>query len=69
MNPDAITVAKEGDIIEFERNNMILQGKVVSILENSVIVNLQYMPQFENLDLEHSKTVVAHRNYTIIEEQ
>lgn len=67
MNPDAITVADRGSIIEFDRHDQVLKGRVVTVLDNSVVVDLQYMDNFEELGLEHNRTVVAHRKYTILE--
>jgi uncharacterized protein YkvS len=66
MNPDAITVADKGNIVEFDRHNMVLQGKVITILDNSVVVDLQCMDNFEDLGLEHHRTVVSHKKYTIV---
>jgi len=53
-----------GNIIEF-RNG--LRGIVEKVNENSVIVNLTYMQNFREMDLDE-KTVVNHKNYIIIEE-
>lgn len=69
MENQEITIAQKGDIVTFERGSQILQGKVISILENSVVVDLLVMDNFESLSLEHSRTVVAHKNYTIISER
>ncbi|MFD1735550.1 YkvS family protein [Bacillus salitolerans] len=51
-----------GDIIEFKNG---LQGIVEKVNENSVIVDLTYMDNFQDLDLER-RTVVNHKNYKII---
>ena len=59
-----LKVAKVGNIIEF-RNG--LQGIVEKVNENSVIVDLTYMENFMNLELDE-RTVVNHKNYTIIKE-
>ncbi|WP_108306230.1 DUF2187 family protein [Metalysinibacillus jejuensis] len=59
-----IIVAQIGDIIEFRDG---LQGIVEKINENSVIVNLTYMENFEQLGMEE-RTVINHKRYTIIEE-
>jgi len=53
-----------GNVIEF-RNG--LRGIVEKVNENSVIVNLTYMQNFREMDLDE-KTVVNHKNYIIIEE-
>ena len=55
---------EEEDIIEFRDG---LQGIVEKINENSVIVNLTYMENFEQLGMEE-RTVINHKRYTIIEE-
>ncbi|MFZ0445484.1 MAG: DUF2187 family protein [Bacillus sp. (in: firmicutes)] len=57
-------VAKVGNIIEF-RNG--LQGIVEKVNENSVIVDLTYMENFMNLELDE-RTVVNHKNYKIIKD-
>jgi uncharacterized protein YkvS len=51
-----------GDIIEFKDG---LQGIVEKVNENSVIVDLTYMENFQELELER-RTVVNHKNYKII---
>ncbi len=55
--------AEVGNIIEFKEG---LQGIVEKVNENSVIVDLTYMENYRDLELEE-KTVVNHKNYTIIE--
>lgn len=57
-------IAKIGDVIEFKEG---LQGIVEKINENSVIVDLTYMENYRDLELEE-KTVVNHKNYRIITE-
>jgi uncharacterized protein YkvS len=59
-----LKIAKVGNIIEF-RNG--LQGIVEKVNENSVIVDLTYMENFINLELD-DRTVVNHKNYKIIKE-
>ncbi|QOR67768.1 DUF2187 family protein [Cytobacillus suaedae] len=56
-------VAAIGNIIEFKDG---LQGIVEKVNENSVIVDLTYMDNYRDLDLER-RTVVNHKNYRIIE--
>ncbi|MBE3568823.1 MAG: DUF2187 family protein [Bacillales bacterium] len=56
--------AEVGNIIEFKGG---LRGIVEKVNENSVIVDLTYMENFRELDLEE-KTVVNHKNYTIVHE-
>ncbi len=57
-------LAKVGNIIEFREG---LQGIVEKVNENSVIVDLTYMDNFRDLDVEQ-RTVVNHKNYKIIKE-
>ncbi|RID87598.1 DUF2187 domain-containing protein [Peribacillus asahii] len=54
--------AEVGNIIEFREG---LQGIVEKVNENSVIVDVTYMDNYRDLDLEQ-RTVVNHKNYTII---
>ncbi len=55
-------IAEVGNIIEFRDG---LQGIVEKINENSVIVDLTYMENFDQLEVDE-KTVVNHKNYKII---
>lgn len=55
-------IAEVGNIIEFEDG---LQGIVEKVNENSVIVNLTFMENFIELELEE-KTVINHKRYTIL---
>ncbi|GIN57479.1 YkvS family protein [Lederbergia ruris] len=55
-------IAEIGNIVEFKDG---LQGVVEKVNENSVIVNLTYMENYRDFDLEE-KTVVNHKNYKII---
>ncbi|MEH7380669.1 DUF2187 family protein [Bacillus sp. JJ1533] len=55
-------IAEIGDIIEFREG---LKGIVEKVNENSVIVDLTYMDNYRDLELE-SRTVVNHKNYKII---
>ncbi|WP_175988609.1 DUF2187 family protein [Bacillus sp. Marseille-Q1617] len=56
--------AEIGNVIEFKEG---LKGIVEKVNENSVIVDLTYMKNYRELELEE-KTVVNHKNYTIIEQ-
>ena len=56
-------IAKIGNLIEFKGG---LQGIVEKVNENSVIVDLTYMDNSRDLELEQ-KTVVNHKNYRIID--
>ncbi|AXM88101.1 MULTISPECIES: YkvS family protein [Anoxybacillus] len=55
--------AQIGDIIEFKNG---LRGIVEKVNENSVIVDLTYMDNYKELDLQE-RTVVNHKNYKIVE--
>ncbi|HZH62078.1 MAG TPA: DUF2187 family protein [Metabacillus sp.] len=57
-------IAKVGSIIEFKDG---LTGVVEKVNENSVIVDLTYMDNFHDLDLDR-RTVVNHKNYKIIKD-
>ncbi|MFS0782504.1 YkvS family protein [Bacillus sp. 1P06AnD] len=56
-------IAQIGNLIEFKDG---LKGIVEKVNENSVIVDLSYMDNYRDLELEQ-KTVVNHKNYKIIE--
>lgn len=56
--------AEVGNIIEFRDG---LQGIVEKVNENSVIVDLTYMDNYRDLELEQ-RTVVNHKNYKVIKE-
>ncbi|CEE01234.1 hypothetical protein BT1A1_1405 [Caldibacillus thermoamylovorans] len=56
--------AAVGNVIEFKNG---LRGIVEKVNENSVIVNLTYMQNFREMDLDE-KTVVNHKNYIIVDE-
>ncbi len=55
--------AEIGDLIEFREG---LKGIVEKVNENSVIVDLTYMKNYRDLELEE-KTVINHKNYKIVE--
>jgi uncharacterized protein YkvS len=57
-------IAKVGSVIEFKDG---LTGVVEKVNENSVIVDLTYMENFRELDLDR-RTVVNHKNYKIIKD-
>lgn len=57
-----MTKAEVGNVIKFKDG---LQGIVEKVNENSVIVDLTIMENFRELEIEE-KTVVNHKNYTII---
>ncbi len=56
--------AEVGNIIEFRGG---LQGIVEKVNENSVIVDLTYMDNYRDLELDQ-RTVVNHKNYRVIQE-
>lgn len=58
-----MTVAEVGNIVEFYDG---LRGRVEKINDNSVIVDLTIMDNFNELDLPE-KTVINHQRYTIVE--
>ncbi|MEK4030373.1 MULTISPECIES: DUF2187 family protein [Bacillaceae] len=58
-----MTKAEVGNVIKFKNG---LQGIVEKVNENSVIVDLTIMENFRELEMEE-KTVVNHKNYTIIQ--
>ena len=55
-------IAEVGNIIEFKDG---LRGIVEKVNDNSVIVDLTYMDNYQDLDLDR-RTVVNHKNYRII---
>jgi uncharacterized protein YkvS len=57
-----VEIATVGSIIEFKDG---LQGIVEKVNENSVIVNVSIMENFEELEVEE-KTVVNHKRYKIV---
>ncbi|MBT2687797.1 DUF2187 family protein [Bacillus sp. ISL-47] len=56
--------AEVGNIIEFRDG---LQGIVEKVNENSVIVDLTYMDNYRDLDLDQ-RTVINHKNYRVVKE-
>ncbi|HFE5392390.1 TPA: YkvS family protein [Staphylococcus aureus] len=58
-----MTVAEVGNIVEFMDG---LRGRVEKINDNSVIVDLIIMENFNDLDLPE-KTVINHKRYKIVE--
>ncbi|WP_066174747.1 YkvS family protein [Bacillus marinisedimentorum] len=57
-------IAKIGDLVAFKEG---MRGKVEVVYENSVIVDLTVMDNYQELDFENSKTVVNHKKYEILE--
>ncbi|HDB4048710.1 TPA: DUF2187 family protein [Staphylococcus aureus] len=58
-----MTVAEVGNVVEFMDG---LRGRVEKINDNSVIVDLTIMENFNDLDLPE-KTVINHKRYKIVE--
>ncbi|MDM5825726.1 DUF2187 family protein [Staphylococcus aureus] len=58
-----MTVAEVGNIVEFMDG---LRGRVEKINDNSVIVDLTIMENFNDLDLPE-KAVINHKRYKIVE--
>ncbi|HDC6211945.1 TPA: DUF2187 family protein [Staphylococcus aureus] len=58
-----MTVAEVSNIVEFMDG---LRGRVEKINDNSVIVDLTIMENFNDLDLPE-KTVINHKRYKIVE--
>ncbi|HCU0048159.1 TPA: DUF2187 family protein [Staphylococcus aureus] len=58
-----MTVAEVGNIVEFMDG---LRGRVEKINDNSVIVDLTIMENFNDLDLPE-KTVINHKRYKVVE--
>ncbi|HCZ8800875.1 TPA: DUF2187 family protein [Staphylococcus aureus] len=58
-----MTVAEVGNIVEFMDG---LRGRAEKINDNSVIVDLTIMENFNDLDLPE-KTVINHKRYKIVE--
>lgn len=56
--------AEVGNVIEFRGG---LKGIVEKVNENSVIVDLTYMDNYRDLELDQ-RTVINHKNYKIIKE-
>jgi uncharacterized protein YkvS len=56
--------AEVGNIIEFRGG---LKGIVEKVNENSVIVDLTFMDNYRDLELDQ-RTVVNHKNYKVVKE-
>ncbi|CAM3684505.1 YkvS family protein [Mesobacillus zeae] len=56
--------AQVGNVIEFKEG---LRGIVEKVNENSVIVDLTYMDNYRDLELDQ-RTVINHKNYKVIKE-
>jgi uncharacterized protein YkvS len=58
-------IAKEGDKVLFERNGIVIIGKVSKVREESVIVTIS-KSDADALKVDTPLTVVSHKNYQII---
>jgi len=56
--------AEVGNVIEFRGG---LKGIVEKVNENSVIVDLTYMDNYRDLELDQ-RTVINHKNYKLIKD-
>ncbi|CEG26623.1 YkvS family protein [Bacillus sp. B-jedd] len=56
--------AEVGNVIEFRGG---LKGIVEKVNENSVIVDLTYMDNYRDLELDQ-RTVINHKNYKVIKD-
>ena len=57
--------AKIGDFISFKRKDLLCEGEVEIVRDNSVIVKVSDETH-EKLEYDTAKTVVRHTNYVII---
>lgn len=62
---NSMRIAEVGDKITFTRNGFSLEGIVVIVKDESVIVEL-HKSDAMILSLDTSLTVVAHKNYRVI---
>lgn len=60
---------KEGDLIEFTQKGFLYKGKVTSIREMTVIVEVNPNNIPKTFAIENNLTVVNHGNYKILEKQ
>ncbi|HLS07504.1 YkvS family protein [Lentibacillus sp.] len=61
--------ARQGDIIEFEQDGMLIRGKVLpSKTKNTIVVDISGMENYEKINHGYPNTVVNHKNYRVIEE-
>jgi len=65
FTPDDKT-AKPGDIIEFEKNDRLMEGQVLpSNCKNSIIVDISSMHNLEEINHGFESTVVSHKKYRV----
>ncbi|WP_052737919.1 DUF2187 family protein [Bacillus sp. SA1-12] len=60
-------VAKEGEMVRFKRNGLVILGEVVKVRDESVIVQIS-KSDAEEINVETPLTVVSHKNYQIIKD-
>lgn len=58
-----MTVARVGNVISFKDG---MQGRVVAVLQNTVVADLTIMPDFETLKLEKEREVLRHEEYKVV---
>lgn len=58
-------VAVIGDQVTFKRENIFITGKVTTVNENSVIVEVEE-DVMNQLNLPNNRTVVNHKRYSIL---
>lgn len=63
----AMTKAKIGDHILFQRKDQIIEGIVEMVRDNSVIIEIS-KDAAKELGYENNRTVVNHSNYVVIKD-
>jgi uncharacterized protein YkvS len=61
-----IPIAGLGDTIVWEKKGRLCNGKVIAILNNSVVVEILNENALQEWGIEHDRTVVSHRRYQIV---
>ncbi|WP_010529046.1 YkvS family protein [Lentibacillus jeotgali] len=60
--------ARTGEIIEFERDSILVKGKVLpSNTRNSIVVDISAMEDYDKLNHGYPNVVVSHKNYRVID--
>ncbi len=68
MRLPTVIIALKGEKVLFKRNTFFILGEVVKVNEGSVIVKISESDAVK-LKIDTPLTVVAHKNYKIIEEK
>ena len=63
--PDFVAARKIDEKISFVRNEHEVNGTIIKILENSVIVEIS-SKDAERIGAASNLTVVAHKNYSVV---